>query len=191
MLRLRYDTPREWIRAVLEDFDSFLQDHAANERKASASALAIAVHYPDRADLVAAMVELAREEFLHFTEVYGILTQRNRTLGRDAPDPYMREMRRLIRTDREDEYFLDRLLVFGTVEARGCQRFTVLSEAMEDGFLKEFYARLARSEGGHHGLFVRLAKRYCDADQVRQRLDQILDAEADIAGRLPLRPAVH
>lgn len=191
MLRLRYDTPAEWTQAVLDDFDTFLQDHASNERKASASAITIAVHYPDYTDVVDAMVDLAREELDHFKQVYDILVRRKQTLGRDAPDPYMTEMRKLVRTHREDEYFLDRLLVFGVVEARGCQRFTALSEALPDPSLKSFYADLARSEGRHHGLFVRLARSYCESDRVNARLNAILDAEAEIARDLPLRAAVH
>ena len=39
MLRLRTETGAEWLRTVLADLDGFLQDHGANERKASASAI--------------------------------------------------------------------------------------------------------------------------------------------------------
>ena len=35
MLRLRTKTPWEWTDVVLADFDAFLVDHAACERKAS------------------------------------------------------------------------------------------------------------------------------------------------------------
>ena len=37
MLRLRSATPDAWIETVVANLDSFLQDHAANERKVSAS----------------------------------------------------------------------------------------------------------------------------------------------------------
>jgi tRNA isopentenyl-2-thiomethyl-A-37 hydroxylase MiaE len=40
-------------------------------------------------------------------------------------------------------------------------------------------------------LFVRLAKEYFPAERVEQRLDELLQGEAEIVDRLPLRPAVH
>ena len=39
MLRLRWQTPPGWFEVVQSDFVAFLQDHAANERKVSQSAL--------------------------------------------------------------------------------------------------------------------------------------------------------
>ncbi len=65
-MKLRVSTSPDWIDAVLKDFDAFLLDHASCERKASATALAFTTHYPDRPELVAAMIELAREELEHF-----------------------------------------------------------------------------------------------------------------------------
>src|SRR5262249_47755995 len=65
-LMLRTMTRPEWLLAVTNDFDAFLVDHAACERKASATALTFVAHYPDRAELVSAMIQLAREELDHF-----------------------------------------------------------------------------------------------------------------------------
>ena len=36
MLKLRFSTPANWLQCVEADFNSFLQDHAANERKVAA-----------------------------------------------------------------------------------------------------------------------------------------------------------
>ncbi|MEP1471547.1 MAG: tRNA isopentenyl-2-thiomethyl-A-37 hydroxylase MiaE, partial [Halieaceae bacterium] len=58
---LRYATSAAWTEAVLADFDSFLQDHAAAEKKASGMAMSMVSHYPDRFELVAAMADLAIE----------------------------------------------------------------------------------------------------------------------------------
>ena len=69
MLPLRYPTPDRWTAVVVAGLDLFLKDHAANERKVSASALRLAVHYPGRTALVEAMVDLAREELDHFKRV--------------------------------------------------------------------------------------------------------------------------
>jgi len=191
MLRLRSTTSDVWVDAVVGDLDGFLKDHAANERKVSASAMTLAVQYPERRPLVDAMVALARKELAHFARVYALLIARGQTLGQDAPDRYMRAMRRLIRKRDVEEYLLDRLIVFGVVEARACERFAVLGKALPEAALREFYRRLARAEARHHGLFLRLAHRYAACRIVKTRLDTVLDAEAKIVAALPIRAALH
>jgi len=191
MFRLRTHTSAAWLAAVLGDFDAFLQDHAANERKASASAMTLAVHYPERRALVDAMVELAGEELEHFGQVYALLVGRGLTLGVDTADPYMSGLTRLMRKRHMEHFLLDRLLVFGIVEARGCERFETLAPALSDPTLRAFYAGLTRAEARHHGLFVRLAHATAPRTVVAARLDALLDAEAAIVAALPARAAVH
>jgi tRNA-(ms[2]io[6]A)-hydroxylase len=191
MLRLRNRTPGAWADAVAADLDGFLKDHAANERKVSSSAMTLAVHYPERRPLVDAMVGLAREELEHFDRVYALLTARGQTLGQDAPDPYMRAVRRLLRKRDVEEYLVDRLIVFGVVEARACERFALLADTLPDPGLRDFYRALARAEARHHGLFLRLAHRYAPCRAVTSRLAEVLDAEAEIVAGLPLRAALH
>jgi tRNA-(ms[2]io[6]A)-hydroxylase len=191
MLRLRCSTPSIWVDAVMGDLDAFLQDHAANERKVSASAMTLAVHYPRRRPLVDAMVRLAREELEHFARVYDLLAARGQTLGLDAPDPYMRDMHRLMRKRDVEEYLLDRLVVFGVVEARACERFTLLANALPDPSLRDFYRALARAEARHHGQFLRLAHHSAACRTVTARLAAVLDAEAEIVAALPIRAALH
>ncbi len=188
-MKLRLSTSPKWIDAVLADFDAFLLDHASCERKASATALAFTTHYPDRPELVAAMIELAREELEHFQQVYRFVAARGLTLAPDRKDRYVRRLRAEIRQGR-DAYLLDRLLVGGIVEARGCERFALLAGPLE-GELQDFYRELARAEARHHALFVRLANDAFDAALVSDRLDELLEAEARIVVELPLRAAVH
>jgi len=191
MLRLRTPTSDAWAEVVAGDLTSFLKDHAANERKVSTSALTLAVHYPDRRPLVDAMIELAREELSHFARVYALLVARGHTLGQDAPDAYMRAVRRLVRKRDVEEYLVDRLIVYGVVEARACERFALLGRTLPDADLREFYRGLARVEARHHGLFLRLAHRYASCRAVSTRLGEVLDAEATIVARLPVRAALH
>jgi tRNA 2-(methylsulfanyl)-N6-isopentenyladenosine37 hydroxylase len=190
MYLLRAATAPAWLDTVLADFDAFLIDHAACERKASATALKLVAHYRDRTRLVAALIDLAQEELDHFAEVYRRMAARGLRLGADVADPYVDRLQKEIRRGR-DEYFLDQLLIAGVVEARGCERFGLVAGALEPGPLKDFYVSIATSEARHRGLFVELAREYFDAETVDQRLDQLLDAEALIVGELPLRPAVH
>jgi tRNA 2-(methylsulfanyl)-N6-isopentenyladenosine37 hydroxylase len=187
--RVRSQTTAAWAQAVLSDLDSFLQDHAACERKASATAMTLASHYRDKRLLVDAMVALACEELDHFRRVYEIIASRGGTLGPDTKDRYVVDMLGLVRRG-PDVYLLDRLLVAGVVEARGCERFRILGEAL-DGDLGELYRRFAGGEALHAALFVKLARGYFPDRAVDARLDELLSAEAAVVAALPLRPALH
>lgn len=190
MLRLCRPTDPAWIDVVLADFDAFLVDHAACERKASATALKLVSHYADRAVLVRELIPFAQEELDHFARVMAIILDRGLATRPDEKDPYVGALMRLIKRGPK-QYFLDRLLVLGVVEARGCERFGLVSEALEPGPLKDFYSDITRSEARHHGIFVRLAREYFPPKTVQTRLNELLEAEAKIVEALPLRPAVH
>jgi tRNA-(ms[2]io[6]A)-hydroxylase len=190
MLRLRVQTSPAWLDAVMADFDSFLQDHASCERKASGTAMRMISHYADRRELVEAMIALAQEELLHFAQVYQLLAARNLILAVDTQDSYVRQLAALVRP-RSEEYFLDRLLVAGVIEARGCERFLMLAEHLPPGDIKDFYLEITRSEARHHAIFTHLAKLYFPEDVVQKRLDEILEREAEIVTALPHRAAVH
>ena len=190
MLALAVPTDPRWIEAVMADFDAFLVDHAAAERKASATGMAFVVRYPDRPVLLEPMIAFAREELEHFHRVYRLLAERGLTLSPDEPDPYVRPMLALVRGGR-DPRLLDRLLVAGIVEARGCERFGLVAEALPPGELKDFYLEITRSEARHHGLFTRLARELFEAGEVEARLAELLAAEAEIVAGLPRRAALH
>lgn len=189
-MQLRIASSPNWALAVLADFDAFLLDHAACERKAASTALSLVAHYPNRTELVRECIDLAREELEHFRLVHDKLTQKGLILAPDTKDPYVGRLRREFRQGSE-EYFLDRLLICGIVEARGCERFGVLAASLDAGPWKDFYRELARSEARHHELFERLALLYFDGATVTQRRDELLDVEARVLAELPLRAAVH
>ena len=191
MLKLRYDTPLEWVRIVENNMNKFLKDHAHSERKVAAAALTLVAHQPQRPELVNALVDLAREELSHFREVLNRLEQEGQWLTKDEPDAYMTALHKMIRRGDTDHYFLDRLLVFGLVEARGCERFYLLGKHLPEGAWKDFYAGLAKAEARHHGLFLRLARSYFSEEEVLARVDELLDSEAKLVESLPLRPALH
>ncbi len=189
-MRLKVPTSPLWTEAVLHDFDAFLRDHANCERKASGSAMNMVSHYPDRQELVAAMIDLAREELEHFHGVYQHMASRGLALGPDLKDPYVHRLSREYRKG-SDAYFLDRLLAGGILEARGCERFGLVAKALTTGPLKDFYRAITRSEARHQDLFVRLALLYFDPAAVEARLDELLEVEACIVAELPPRPALH
>ena len=136
------------------------------------------------------MVALAREELEHFQQVIAILHARNLTLTKDTKDAYVMGLRKCIRNGPE-KHFLDLLLVCGVVEARGCERFGLIAEALEPGEMKDFYVGITHSEARHHGVFLRLAKTYFDPEEVDVREREIFDLEAQVIESIPLAPVVH
>lgn len=190
MFDLRTATPPAWLDAVFADFDAFLLDHAACERKASATGMSFVVRYPDKTPLIEPLIEFAREELEHFHIVYKLVAERGLLLVPDYKDPYVNALRAECRPRAE---LLDRLLVSGVVEARGCERLFLVASALErrDARLSAIYLELARAESRHHGLFFRLARQLFDEREVVERAGELLDFEARLIERLPHRAAVH
>ncbi len=190
MIQLRAVTKDAWAAAVLADFDAFIVDHAACERKAMATGMAFVVRYPDRRHLIGPCIAFAREELEHFEEVYEMVAARGLQLVPDKKDAYVGGLIAEMR-DGRDTRLLDRLLVAGIVEARGCERFGIIANAVEDASLKEFYSHYMRAEARHQDLFVRLARHYFDDATIEDRLSQLLDVEAAVVERLPIIAALH
>lgn len=187
---LKAATPTAWVDAVLADFDEFLRDHAANERKASSVAMSMIAHYPDRPELLAEMLDLALEELSHFRQVMKLMMSLDIEPGPDKKDPYVNQLIRLVRTGSND-YFLDRLLSGAVIEARGAERFGLIAAAHTDLSMRRFYESLAKSEKGHYKLFLALAETYFDAATVNARWQDWLEAEAKIMLELPIRARLH
>ena len=190
MIDLLYSTPTAWAEIVVNAMDDFLPDHAAAEKKASSMAMGMVSHYPDRQELVMAMIDLAIEELSHYRAVVKLMNERGLCLLPDEKDPYVNQLRGAIRNGK-DPYFMDRLLVAGIVEARGAERFGLVAVALPAGKLQRFYQAITKSEKGHEGLFIQMADLYFKPEEARPRLQELLEIEAGIVKDLPLRPALH
>jgi tRNA 2-(methylsulfanyl)-N6-isopentenyladenosine37 hydroxylase len=188
-LVLRVPTSPRWLPGALAHMDAVLVDHAHCEKKAAANALSLLQAYPDVEGLPAQMARLAREEAGHLARVLGWLERRGLALGRDRGDPYAQGLQALVRTSARERQ-LDRLLVAALIEARSCERLGLLASGLPRGELHAFYAELAQSEDGHRRLLVRLAAR-AHGGAAFERLHVLLDAEAALLGRLPVRAAIH
>lgn len=188
--QLRQPSPTEWLETVLNNFDTFLIDHAAAEKKASGMATSMLSHYPDKPELVEAMCELALEEMLHFRDVVKLLHERGLQLAADSKDHYINEFRKHLRKGTA-VYFLDRLLIGSIVEARGAERFGLIADALPEGKLKKFYLAITESEKRHDDLFLKFAYQYFEREAVDARLDELLDIEASIIRSLPIIAALH
>lgn len=190
MIELKFKTTDAWAEGVVAAMDVFLPDHAAAEKKASSMAMTMVSHYPDKPELVTAMIDLALEELSHFRSVVKIMQDRGLTLLPDEKDPYVNALRREARRGSEF-YLMDRLLIAAIVEARGAERFGMVATALPDGDLKRFYEAITRSELGHENLFQQFAEKYFEPAKVHERLDELLAAEAAIVSELPIRLALH
>jgi len=181
----------EWLQSVQKNFDAFLIDHALNERKASASAMTLVAHYPDRAELVEVMIELAIEELNHFKQVMKIITSRNLIIENEKKDPYVNELRRHMKKSDSEAYLLDRLLSGAVIEARGEERFCLLAENLSDQALRSFYARISASEARHFCLFLDLADKYFHRKTVEDRLSDWIEIEKLAIESLPITNRLH
>lgn len=187
---LKCKTDPRWVQVILDNFDAFLQDHANCERKASALALSLMMKYADRTEIIPHMIRLAQEELEHFKQVYQLMEQKEIPLGKEEKDPYVNQLLPHCRST-PDERFMDRMLISSIIEARGAERFGIVAESLEDGELKSFYHRLWASERKHGFLFVNLLRHYFEETEILERLDYLLEKEAEIIPTLAWRPSLH
>ena len=184
-------SPPEWIEAVMGDFNTFLQDHADCERKASAMAMSFVAKYPDRLEIIPLLIETAVEELEHFQDVYKIMEERGVTLPAGmGKDHYIQQLLDACRSGREDR-FMDRMLLASVVECRGAERFRLIYEKLPAGDLKKFYHRLWASEAKHGNIFVEMLFNYFDKEEVYKRLGELIEIEGKILLNLPIRAALH
>jgi tRNA-(ms[2]io[6]A)-hydroxylase len=177
---------------VLEDPIALLADHAALEKKAAMNALELLARWPEDAypGWVEAMTGIARDETNHLSRVTRLLARRGGALERGHSNPYAKDLRALVRRGGTGET-VDRLLVSALIEARSCERFSVLAQASTaDEELRSLYQQLFSSELSHYNIFVKLARR-ADPSKADMRWNQLLREEALILARQEPGPRIH
>jgi tRNA-(ms[2]io[6]A)-hydroxylase len=190
-ISLKSDSSQAWIDTVMDDFDSFLQDHANCERKASGMAMSFVAKFPDRIEIIPELIDTAVEELEHFRDVYKIMESRNIQLPHKIEkDYYVADLIDICRSGKQ-ERFMDRLLLASLVETRGAERFRLVYEALNDKDLKSFYHRLWASEAKHGEIFVDMALHYFEKAEVYDRLEEMSELEAGILEKIPLKAALH
>lgn len=135
--------------------------------------------YVDNEQLARDMTEIVREELEHFNLVLDLLKRRAIKFRKVPPSSYGQRLAALIQKI-EPQKAVDRLLVAGLIEARSCERFSLLRDHLLDQELAEFYGSLFESEARHHSTYVRLACHFQPEQQVRSRLAELAAAEAEI-----------
>ena len=179
-----------WLECVMENFDSFLIDHASAERKASAMALSFIVKYPDKPKIHLPLIRLAREELLHFQQVMELILARELVIGSDKKDGYLQQLLQHLSPSGAPR-FLDRLLLGGVVEARGVERFNLVGEHHPNHEMKLFYKKLSISESHHETLFPDLARYYFKESEIEARQQFWWEREAEAMQAMPIHPFLH
>ena len=192
MLKLAAESDADWGVHAVSRIDEILVDHAHLEKKAAGMAVTLLFQYPDRPALQAPLAALAREELAHFEEVLVQLERRGVGLRPTHPSPYAGRLRRAIRT-QEPERLVDTLLCCALIEARSCERLGMLADALPavDTELARFYRGLRNAEARHHGIYVDLAGRHAEPDEVAARLDVLAAHEARVIAEAPVAPRLH
>lgn len=192
MLRLKLPTDPRWVNIAEKNISEILTDHAYCEQKAASSAISFIVQYPEYPDLVEAMAALAKEEMEHFEMVHDQIRKRGYELGRERKDQYVSELRKFFKGGDRLRQLVDNLLLAAMIEARSCERFRVLSEGLKEPELKEFYAKLMKSEAMHYTMFLQFARKIGgDKIDVDKKWNDFLEYEADVIGQFGSTEEIH
>ena len=185
-------TPVAWARNVLADPISLLIDHAFLEKKAANNAMELMTHWPNdwHPGWVETMTSVARDEAAHLAQVVRLLMRRGGRLSRTHKNSYANALRLLVRRGEAMEV-VDRLFVSALIEARSCERFSVLAEASTDSELGAFYASLFASELGHYRVFLKLAHEVAPGPATESRWQHMLASEARVLAERPEGPRIH
>ncbi|MEP6961295.1 MAG: tRNA-(ms[2]io[6]A)-hydroxylase [Acidobacteriota bacterium] len=189
---LQSETPLSWGTAVLREPIALLIDHAFLERKAASNALELMTHWPGdwTPGWVETMTSVARDEASHLAQVTRLLARRGGRMERVHRNPYANALRLLVRKGANGEV-LDRLFVSALIEARSCERFSVLAAVTEDEELAKFYKALYSSELGHYKVFLKLASKIAGRKNAQARWEEMLVAEARILSEQEPGPRIH
>jgi tRNA-(ms[2]io[6]A)-hydroxylase len=157
MLHLAQATDPAWTAHALAHIDEILLDHAHCEKKAASTAISLIFRYPEHPSLMVPLARLAREELAHFEEVIAVLRARGREFRRLPPSPYAARLTAAVRT-HEPARLLDTLLCCGLIEARSCERMSLLAAALDDPALRKLYRGLLACEARHFDTYLDLAR---------------------------------
>jgi tRNA-(ms[2]io[6]A)-hydroxylase len=191
VLSLKAPTARRWLEQVDAELPAILIDHAHCEKKAAGTAMNLIFAYGSvSSDLCRELSEIVVEELDHFRQVLDLLERRGIRFSSQQPGGYGRKLNDLVRKG-EPWRAIDRLLVASLIEARSCERFSLLRDHVQDRELADFYGSLFESEARHHTTYVRMANHFGEEPGVRARLAELAAAEAEIIAAGDPLPRMH
>ena len=191
MLGLKSRTESRWLEQVDSDLPSILIDHAHCEKKAAGTAMNLIFAYGTlHPEICGELSEIVVEELEHFRLVLALLERRGIRFGSLKPTGYGRKLNELVRPN-EPGRAVDRLLIASLIEARSCERFSLLRDHVADAELAEFYGSLFESEARHHSTYVQMAGLFGPDAENRTRLDELATEEARIMLEGDPLPRMH
>ncbi len=188
ILGLKLVTDPRWVNLASISLEEILTDHAWCEQKAANSCISLIQKYNDKDELVNELSPIVTEEWGHFRLVIAELRKRNLKLGKQRKDEYVNKLLDFQKKGGSpDERLLDQLLTKALIEARSCERFKRLSEALEDSYMRKFYRKFMESEAGHYTLFINLADTYLNKEMVRKRWKEWIAYETNVMLNMEVR----
>ena len=192
MLGLQLPTDPRWVNIVEKNIGEILVDHAYCEQKAASTAISLIIGYPEKTELVQAMIDLVVEEISHFKMVHDLLIERGFTLGRERKDEYVNLIMQFFpKGGSREDHLVHKLLYAALIEARSCERFRLLSEKLEDKQLAKFYKKLMISEANHYTMFLQFARTYGGREQTDQKWKALLDFEGELIKSFGKKETMH
>jgi len=177
---LRVPTPEGWVLEACVRRDVLLIDHANCEKKAASTALALMFAYAEDLELAGKMSRLAREELRHYEQVAELIRNLGVTPQRLAPGRYAERLRRPV-AKAEPQRQVDLMICGAFIEARSCERFAALGEAI-GAPVGELFQGLHKAEARHYRVYLDLARRAAERAGValEARIEEFAALEAEL-----------
>lgn len=192
MLGLQLPTDPRWVGIVEKNIEEILVDHAYCEQKAASTAISFIIGFPEKTELVQAMIDLVAEEMSHFKMVHDLLIERGFALGRERKDEYVNQLMQFFpKGGSREDHLVHKLLYAALIEARSCERFRLLSEKLEDKQLARFYKKLMISEANHYTMFLQFARTYGGREKTDQKWKALLAFEGELIKSFGTKETMH
>lgn len=174
---LHVATPQSWCDAAVHNVEVLLIDHANCERKAASSALSMSYRFSQRTRFLLEFSRIVREEMRHFEQVLALIREQDFQYRVLSASRYASSLHKFAR--EHSPIYVDELLIAAIIEARSYERLDILSTCLNSK-VAQLYKKLRDSEYRHYLTYIRISEQFEQPSIIEQRLDRLLDFEADL-----------
>lgn len=171
-------TSDAWLSLAKDNLPLLLQDHANCEKKAAGTAMNLIFRYEFHRDLQERLAQLVREEMLHYEQVLSLMKDRGIAWHYLPAGRYAKGLLKHKRT-HEPAAMVDVLIIGAFIEARSCERFSALADAIDDEKLARYYKYLLKSESRHYEYYLALARSITD-ESIDERVAFFREVEREL-----------